>query len=255
MKHNTSSALKRSMKSLHTTLGSECPLYKILLVGFVLFCQTACENESKLSHPNQQSAGITQTEPGGGVGNQLTDEMIDMLSLDVSTEQNDQSSLFLETVKNKLREIKKGRQQDVKECITMEPHVSYTLLGLLIWLEGNAGVNIPSELLQCLHSMGMDINKPAKEHFVFERIMPLPFAIQEGAIQTATWLLENRADVSQVTPKEISSLLDKDNINVDGIAALLQRLQDHGFDYKKTDASGETILHLVAYFDENKQKN
>ena len=215
----------------------------------------------------------------GGAGKQLTDEMIDALSLAQDAEPTAKNQL--EILKYILRQVKTGAQ-DVNAYIALDQNEApSTLLGLMILGERDVDLKIPFELLQALRdSKEMDINKfimPTEDI----TMTPLDEAVYLGAVHTATWLLENGADMSQIIPSSFYSFLESQEISAANKKEMLDNLAKHGFDFKKiicavleneefsvadkveflkrlenyeldffnqTDQYGDTILHYIAAF-------
>ena len=222
-------------------------LYLSLLVGFSLFCQIGC-------------------------GGRLSNQMIDQLRLDperiqqrnsASANPEDQQQL-LKNCQEILRKILKG-EQHVNAYINRDSGLPMTVLGIMIELEGKAGVKIPANLLQALVNKGMNLQQvvqpkqnDADRCSAPDKSSPLNHAIICSAIQTAIWLLERGADASKVSASDVGELLKNQNIDVSGkpilfgisksfeAVTLLQALvRRGGFDFNKPNQSGSEVLYGV----------
>ena len=215
-------------------------LYLCLLVGFSLFCQIGC-------------------------GSRLSNQMIDQLGLDPERIQQTDSApanpkeqqQLLKNCQEILRKILKG-EQDVNAYIHRDNGLPMTVLGLMIELEGKAGVKIPSNLLPALANRGMDLQQVVQRMpddadccSAADKFSPLNHAITCSAMQTAIWLLERGADASKVSATDVGTLLQNKNIAVFGMSksleavTLLQALVRRGFDFNKPNQSGSEVLYGV----------
>ena len=199
-------------------------LYSCLLVGFALFFQMGCGSINKMIDELSLDPRCSKAQ--------------DEASLKVLKEQQD----TLSTVKEKIHDIAQG-QGDANQLITIGQDSPITLLGLMIELEGDAGVQFPPKLLRYLFDKGMDIEKaiiiitPLAGVDYQDQYSPLNYAIKFSAANIAIWLLKNEADVSTVPCIDGSDLWKTTYTSVDDKVALLDTLAKRGFDFNKNITS------------------
>ena len=153
--------------------------------------------------------------------------MIDALTID--SKANNEEQQFLATFTERLRKLLEEEKGGINEYITLpKPYErqTMTLLGIMIDLEGEAGLEIPSGLLPALRHQGMKLEQPVCDN----GLSPLPYAMRCNAVQIATWLLENGADASQMTDLNVSNFFYYADISEADQAKWWNRLVCNGFD-------------------------